>query len=150
MSSEASFWEAIEKMQPLMKDLKRDEERSWADYKEAPQEGVYVLYEGGKPIYVGRSNRMPERLREHGAESSDRYSASFAFKLLREALKNPEGTAGKIEGTYREEFRRQRERVRAMTFRAVEIPSQLEQALFETYAILEMGTAPRYNDFQTH
>ena len=38
-----------------------------------------------------------------------------------------------------------------MTFRAVSIPDQLEQTLFEIYAILELlGTNPKYNDFGTH
>ena len=37
-----------------------------------------------------------------------------------------------------------------MTFRAVPITDQLEQALFEIYAIIKMGTAPKYNDFRTH
>ena len=39
-------------------------------------------------------------------------------------------------------------RVRAITFRAVAITNQLEQTLFETYPIIEMGTAPKYNDFE--
>ena len=37
-----------------------------------------------------------------------------------------------------------------MTFRAVVITDQLKQTLFETYAIIEMGTARKYNDFETH
>ena len=111
---------------------------------------MYVLYERGEPIYVGRSNRMRDRIREHGADGSDRYSATFAFKLLREKLGEPEGTAKEIAEAHSEEFRRQRERVRAMTFRAVPIEDQLEQHLFETYTILELGTYPEYNDFDTH
>ena len=37
-----------------------------------------------------------------------------------------------------------------MTFRAAPIEDQLEQHLFETYAILAFGTYPEYNDFDTH
>ena len=144
------FWEAVEKMKPLMDELRGSEERNWGDYISAPRNGVYVLYEKGNPIYVGRSNNMRNRLREHGAASSDRNSATFALKLLREALNEPKGRAEDIERDHREEYRQQRERVRAMTFRAVAIPGQLEQHLFETYAIIEMGTAPRFNDFETH
>lgn len=144
------FWDAIDKMEPLMDGLKGSEERGWHDYNQAPPKGVYVLYEKCDPIYVGRSNNMRSRIREHGAVSSDRYSATFAFKLLREAVGYPEGRAEDIERTYRDEYRNQRERVRAMNFRAVEITDQLEQTLFEIYAITEMGTAPKYNDFETH
>ena len=145
-----AFWEAVDKMKPLMNDLEVSPERTWDKYREAPQNGVYVLYENGAPIYVGRSNKMRNRIREHGAASSDRHTATFAFKLLRQALSEPEGKAEDIERTYAEEYRRQRERVRAMTFRAVWITNQLEQTLFEIYAILQVGTAPRYNDFETH
>ena len=144
------FWRAVEKMKLLMGQLKDTREFRWDEYGEAPQKGVYVLYENGQATYVGRSNTMRRRIREHGADSSDRYSATFAFRLLRRELNNPKGTAQDIEETYREEYRQQRARVRAMTFRAVSISDQLEQTLFEIYAILEMGTAPEYNDFETH
>ncbi len=144
------FWEAIEKMKPLMDQLKASEERRWNEYGVAPQRGVYVFYENGDPIYVGRSNNMRGRIREHGAESSARYSATFAFKLLRQELDFPSRRAEDIEKNHKEEYRKQRERVRDMTFRAVQISDQLEQSLFETYAIIEMGTAPKYNDFETH
>ena len=144
------FWEAIDKMKPLMNELKGSEERSWDDSSDAPRRGVYVFYEKGNPIYVGRSNNMRRRIREHGAASSDRYSATFAFKLLRESLNEPEGRAEDIQRVHKEEYRQQRERVRAMTFRAVAITDQLEQTLFETYAIIEMGIAPQHNDFGTH
>ncbi len=144
------FWTAIQRMTPLMDDLKGSKERNWEDYSLAPQNGVYVFYENSDPIYVGRSNNIRNRIRDHGADSSDRNSATFAFKLLRQALNEPKGKAEDIETAHREEYRQQRERIRAMTFRAVSITDQLEQTLFEIYAIIEMGTAPKSNDFQTH
>ena len=52
------FWEAIDKMKPLMGELKEGEERRWDDYRNAPLKGVYVFYEDGHPIYVGRSNHV--------------------------------------------------------------------------------------------
>ena len=93
---------------------------------------------------------MRDRIREHGASSSDRFSATLAFKLLRQKLNGPKGKAKDIEKAHKEEYRKQRRRVRGMTFRAVPITDQLEQALFEIYAIIKMGTAPKYNDFRTH
>ena len=144
------FWRTVDKMKPLMDKLKNAREYKWDEYEQAPQKGVYVLYENGEAIYVGRSNTMRRRIREHGADSSDRYSATFAFKLLRQKLNDPQGRAQDIEAAYGEEYRQQRARVRAMTYRAVSIPDQLEQTLFEIYAILEMDTAPEYNDFETH
>ena len=146
----STFWTTADAMKPLMDALTGSDEHSWHDYRKAPPKGVYVLYERGKAIYVGRSNRLRARIREHGADSSDRYSATFAFRLLREQLHGAVGTAKEIEEAHAEEFRAQRERVRAMTFRAVPIDDQLTQTLFEIYAILELGTYPGYNDFDTH
>ena len=146
-----AFQGAIGNLKPLMDKLKGSEEHEWSDYRLAPEKGVYVFYKNGDPIYVGRSNNVRERIRKHGADSSDRHSATFAFKLLREALSQPAGKTEDIEKAHIEEYRHQRERVRAMTFRAVPIPDQLEQTLFEIYAILEfLGKAPKYNDFGTH
>lgn len=144
------FWKAIDRMKTLMDELKKSEEWSCQDYREAPQKGIYVFYENGKPIYVGRSNNMRRRIRDHGAGSSDRHSATFALKLLRKALNEPKGKAEEIVRDNKDEYRRQRERVRSMTFQAVSVTDQLEQTLFESYAIIEMGTAPQYNDFETH
>ncbi|MDE2823295.1 MAG: GIY-YIG nuclease family protein [Chloroflexota bacterium] len=101
------FWRAVEKMKLLMDKLKDTREFKYDEYGEAPQKGVYVLYENGKATYVGRSNTMRRRIREHGADNSDRYSATFAFRLLRRELNDPKGTAQDIQETYREEYRQQ-------------------------------------------
>ena len=113
-----------------------------------PKQGVYVLYEGGKPIYVGRSNNIPQRIRGHSA-SSRHESATFAFKLLREKLGNPEGTRKEVQEENQEEYDLQRKRVGDMAIRAVEIKDQRDQTVFEIYAVLALGTT-RYNTFETH
>lgn len=46
--------------------------------------GIYVFYENGQPMYVGRSDRLGERLHEHSRPSSGETSASFAFNIARE------------------------------------------------------------------
>ena len=86
-----AFQGAIGNLKPLMDKLKGSEEHEWSDYRLAPEKGVYVFYKNGDPIYVGRSNNVRERIRKHGADSSDRHSATFAFKLLREALSQTGG-----------------------------------------------------------
>ena len=145
-------WRELSKtMELLMDTLEAAEMFKWRDYAKAPRKGVYVFYEDAKATYVGRSNKdMPNRIRVHGAESSDHHSATFAFKLLRKQLNYPKETAREIEQAHKEDFRGQRRRVQRMTFKAVSIPDPLEQALFETYAILHMETAPEHNDFDTH
>jgi hypothetical protein len=44
-----------------------------------------------------------------------------------------------IESAHKDEYRRQRERVRSMTYRAVSIPDQLERTLFEIFTIICQG-----------
>ena len=53
-----TFEEAIDNLTRLMDELKGSEEWRCDEYREAPKSGVYVFYEKGKPIYVGRSNRI--------------------------------------------------------------------------------------------
>ena len=145
------FQKAADRMGLIMDRLRNSDELSWENRRDAPNQGVYVLYEGGKPVYVGRSNRLRDRIREHGADSSDRYSATFALKLLREKLKWPKGNAADLVKDNADEYDQQKKRVKNMTFRAVEIKGQLEQTLFEVYAILEFRThVLGYNDFDTH
>jgi excinuclease UvrABC nuclease subunit len=45
--------------------------------------GVYVFYEKGNPIYVGRANNIRKRIQWHTRESSGSESASFAFNLAK-------------------------------------------------------------------
>ena len=82
---------------------------------------MYVFFENGEPVYVVWSNKMRSRTREHGSDSSDRNSATFGFRLLREELNDPQGRAEDIENVHKDEYRQHRERVRDMTFRAVSI-----------------------------
>ena len=51
------------------------------------QRGIYVFYEKDKPIYVGRSNRIGKRLKEHSNAYSSHFSASFAFLLAKHIAK---------------------------------------------------------------
>ena len=51
---------------------------------QVPQKGVYVFFEDNKPIYVGRSNRLKKRLKEHSQRSSDHYSATLAFRIAKQ------------------------------------------------------------------
>lgn len=71
-------------MPHLLRKLLEAELRSRDNLRGIPQRGVYVLYEESRPIYVGRSNRLGDRLLEHGRPSSTHNSAPFAFNLAKE------------------------------------------------------------------
>ena len=149
----AEFQKVIEQMEPFLKTLKDCQPFTWSNLRDIPPKGVYVFYENGEAIYVGRSNRMRQRIREHGANSSRHESATFAFKLLREAIGEPEShqsnkTRKELQELHPKEYEEQRLRIRNMTVRAVDIEDQLVQTIFETYAILALGTT-QYNTFHT-
>ena len=149
----AEFRAIIDQMEPLLTRLRCCYPQTWDNLRSLPQQGVYVFYENDKPIYTGRSRRIPQRIREHGGEGSRHESATFAFKLFREAIGEPEGHASKytrkqLQDQHPEEYARQRQRVRSMRIRAVEINAPLVQTVFEIYAVIALDTT-RYNKFHT-
>lgn len=149
----AEFQAIIDQMEPLLMRLRCSDPLTWNNLRSLPQQGVYVFYENDKPIYVGRSRRIRQRIREHGGESSRHESATFAFKLFREVIGEPEGHSSKytrrqLQDQYPEEYASQRQRVRSMRIRAVEINDPRVQNVFEIYAIVALGTT-HYNKFHT-
>ena len=121
-----------------------------------PQAGIYLLSENDNHLYVGRSNRIRQRLQEHCRPSSNNNTAPFAFRLAREAT-------GLIKASYMEkgsrthlesipefqaEFMKAKDRIRKMSVRVVSEPNPLRQALLEMYVAICLETP--HNDFDTH
>ena len=147
------FQEITDKLEPLLVELLTSPKLKLGQLATVPDNGVYVFYEHNEPIYVGRSNRMPKRIREHGAESSKHGAATFALKLLRKKLDDPGGHSPKyarkkIEECFGEQYAEERNRVRKMQFQVIEIKNQRVQYVFEAYAIISLGTT-EYNSFVT-
>ena len=122
---------------------------------QVPQKGVYVFFEGNKPIYVGRSNRLKKRLKEHSQRSSDHYSATLAFRIAKQNTltlpkKEKKQTNEQLmkNRDFVEEFEAAKDRIARTKIRFIGIEGQIEQAMFEIYAALALNT--RYNDFGTH
>ena len=120
-----------------------------------PKKGIYVFFEDNKPIYVGRSNRLKERLKEHSSSSSDHYSATLAFRIAKKSASVIQIRANKqtnqqlMENSdFVKTFKAAKERISRVKIRFVEIEDQIEQAVFEIYAHLDLGT--ELNDFNTH
>ena len=145
----AEFQRIVDRMEGLLERLQEGPEYTRDDLHGMPKQGVYVLYEDGSPIYVGRSNNIPQRIREHSASGAGHEAATFAFKLYRGKIGNPPGTREEVQKKCPSEFDRQKQRVGAMPIRAVKIPDQREQTVFEIYAVLALGTTT-YNTFETH
>ena len=69
----------------MLCNLESDLPRSQDALGELPEMGIYVFYENGKPIYVGRTKRMKKRISEHGSPSPTK-SATFAYLLAKKEL----------------------------------------------------------------
>ena len=149
---ETTFQRILGNLEPLLEELQRSDPLTRDDLDRVPERGIYVFYEGDKPIYTGRSRRMRQRIREHGAKSSRHESATLlALKLLREAICDPKShkyTRAELQEKYPDLYEAQRERVRNMRFRVVEVEDFAVQYVFEAYVILALCTR-RYNSFKT-
>jgi hypothetical protein len=120
-----------------------------------PVRGVYVFYENDRALYIGRTNRMRDRLMEHGRASANHLTATFAFKLAKEVAKEQ---GFEVERRTRNAlcadpefavlFTQAKARVREMSIRYIAIDHPVEQYLFEVYAAEVLNTS--YNDFENH
>lgn len=115
-----------------------------------------MFTEAGQHLYVGRTNRMRQRLQEHCRPSSTHNSAPFAFLLAREttgqtsATYSAEGSRAQLEKSpaFREVFSAAKARVAAMDVRFVEERDPMRQARLEMYAAVALQTP--YNSFENH
>jgi len=121
-----------------------------------PEKCIYVLSEKKNYLYVGRTRRLRQRLRQHSVAGAQHNQAVFAFKLAREAtgrLAAAYSSKGSrkamcAEPAFAKAFKDAKARVRNMDLRFVEEPDPTRQALLEIYASVVLRT--KYNDFDTH
>ena len=61
---EDEFKVLIDKLPVLFETLANVPLKPWNNLGSLPQNGIYVFYENERPIYIGRSNRMKDRIKE--------------------------------------------------------------------------------------
>jgi predicted GIY-YIG superfamily endonuclease len=121
-----------------------------------PNHGIYLFSEGSAHLYVGRTNRLRQRLSEHCRKSSTHNSAPFAFLLARaqcdmqRASYKSEGSRAELEKheVFRPAFIAAKLRVSNMDVRFVEESDPLRQALLEMYVSIALPTP--HNSFENH
>jgi predicted GIY-YIG superfamily endonuclease len=121
-------------------------------YPQSP--AIYVFFEDGKALHVGRTNKLRQRIVGHRRQSH--YSATFAFKETRRATENLEATyqaAGSRaalmkDPEFRAEFDKQRERLQAFGIKYLVVQDPIDQYLLELYAALEYKTS--LSEFDNH
>jgi hypothetical protein len=125
--------------------------------------GIYLFVENGKPVYVGITRNLRARYGQHQRPSSPENSAPFAFAIARRAAGEDgfdTGGRGRVElskdpGFTQTYFRPAKDRVRAMDFHYLEVPSEdLDSdpkiAVFEVFASIVLETEGDFNSFRTH
>lgn len=124
--------------------------------KSMPGRGVYLLSESTRHLYVGRTNRLRQRLQNHCRPSGNHYTATFAFLIARHRTGHRRATYARMGSRssllrnpkFRRAFERAKQRVARMDIRYVGEAHPVRQALLEIYAATVLGT--KYNDFDTH
>lgn len=121
-----------------------------------PLECIYLFSENGRPLYVGRTRKLRQRLRNHRGNASEHNQAVFAFKLAREVTGRTRASYSKQDSRktlgedpdFAAAFSKAKLRIRSMELRFIEEKDPLRQALLEIYASFVLRTP--YNDFDTH
>ena len=147
------FDRIVAQMPDLLRRLQSGDLLSRDNIGDIPQRGIYILYEKGKPIYVGRSRRLKQRLQEHSRDSSRHESGTFAFNLAKaEAIKKGIHTSRtrkqlQNDPEFEQVFLEAKKRVSRMKIRVVEVEEPALQTVFEVYVALTLETP--YNAFET-
>ena len=148
------FDEMIDKLPNLLEQLKNSPSKNRDTLGTLPQKGIYVFYENECPVYVGRSNRIKERLQEHSRPSSTHTSATFAFNLAKEAaikkgidVNNKARVHLEKDSAFSSLYTEAKERVSKMSIKVIEINDPIIQTIFEVYVSVQFNT---FNDFDTH
>src|SRR5205807_3657470 len=124
--------------------------------RQIPKRGIYLFSEGDRHLYVGRTNRIRQRLAGHCRPSSNHFCATFAFRIAREetgslkAAYSSMGSRGNLvrDLTFGPAFVEAKARIANMDVRFVEEANPVRQALLEIYVAVTLETP--YNDFENH
>ena len=148
------FDDMIDQLPLLLKQLVTSTSKNRNTLGVLPKKGIYVFYENECPIYVGRSNRIRERLLEHSRPSSTHTSATFAFNLAKEdAIKKEIDVNNKArvhletDSDFSSLFSEAKKRVSRMSIKVINIDDPIIQTIFEVYVSVKFNTL---NDFDTH
>lgn len=171
----------IEEIQPYIKQMdllfineyEKINNAQSIDSEKLPNEGgIYVIYKGNEPIYVGRTDDIKERIKHHIKSYSRNGSATFAFNLAKRDFEKQEGviiiTRKKhnkgIDGDSIKKTRKELEKdpifkplfdarkkyLADCKFRFISIENDLIQTMLEPYLAYKLGTYPINNAFENH
>jgi hypothetical protein len=111
--------------------------------------GCYVLLDGSRPIYVGISQTVFRRLRQH-VRGTTHFDASLAYRIA--AARCPHDmtrAAAMADDDFQMRFDQARTYLRGLNVAFIEIANPIVLYLFEVYCAMELDTC-EWNTFQTH
>ena len=111
--------------------------------------GLYVFLVDRKPLYVGISRSIVERVRSHilGRGHND---ASLAFKMAKKNMNvDGERSSLMIKKRFKAAFIRAQRRLSGSQVSFVRIDDPVTRYLFEVYVAMKLRTG-RWNTFETH
>ena len=164
----------VSKMDSLFQDLYEKFESSPLveknDLRNVP--GIYVFYKNDKPIYVGRTDKIKERVQYHVRPKSGNGSATFAFNLAKEDFERKYNVIIKTRKTQKKDdsknilsitrkklekhknfepiFDVKKKYLSDCKYRFIEIKNDILQTMFEPYLAYKLGTYPINNTFENH
>lgn len=113
--------------------------------------GCYVFMEEKKPLYVGISRGVLNRLLQHLNHLSQN-SSPWVFRMAAKVHGEVDGLTraqAMMDERFKKIFLTEQERVRKMNIAWVKIENDLVLYLFEAYAAMKLDTAI-WNTFRTH
>jgi hypothetical protein len=153
LKNKNNFTHVIKEIKLKFKKLINCEQYSFSNHaKNSPKGGVYLLIEGKKNLYVGRTKRIiTDRIKNH-IYGND---CPFAFRIARKQTGyNKAAYKGKYTRkkllhikNFRIAYKKAKERIRKMKYKFVALSNPTKQALLEIYVSYILKTP--YNDFKT-
>jgi GIY-YIG catalytic domain-containing protein len=150
------FCAAVARMPGLLAALQAAPSLRVADHPQIPKApGIYLFSQEARPVYVGQSRNLRNRLRQHTCQRSRENAASFAFNIAKR-----EATLAGVEvkrwravleadPAFVPHFTKARASVAAMTVQFIELEDPVVRTLFEVYVALALGLH-EFNSFETH
>ena len=111
--------------------------------------GCYVLVRDDEPFYVGISQTVVRRLRQH-VTGTTHFDASLAYRMATDKTGHEMRRAEAMkDSAFRTAFAEAQALLRVSSVAFVEIENPLELYLFEAYCAMELDTC-EWNTFRTH
>ncbi|WP_052293342.1 hypothetical protein [Desulfohalobium retbaense] len=111
--------------------------------------GCYVLLEESKPIYVGISRSIVQRLLQH-VKGTYHYDASLAYRIASQIVQHGnQRNVAMTDPDFKNEFEKAKNYIKSLKVAFIQIHNYLEIYMFEAYCAIKLDTA-QWNTFKTH